>query len=307
MSTPNPLLQRRRLRAELRSLRLDARLTQEQVASTLDWSLSKLIRIESGSVGISPIDLRVLLQVYGVEDHARVGELLELARGARERPWWSRYQDLLSNADITYIEYESSATVIRQFHTMLIPSLLQTEDYARALLANDLQISTDYVAARISALTEQQALLDRVDPPLLKAVLDEAVIRRLIGGPDTMRRQLEHLLDVVRRHPNISLQVLPFEAGATPALQGWFVYLEFADYADDIVWTENSYGRSVDGDADRTAQYLETFMQIERLALEPTGSSAMLERMIQDLSGTDTSTGPTLPDPEDYLDQHFVL
>ena len=130
----SPLVQRRRLRTELKKARQASGLTQDQVAGEMDWSLSKIIRIESASSGISANDLKALLQLYGVKDPGQVDSLLALARAARERSWWSAYRDVAPQPLLQLIEYESAAHVIRQFETMFIPGILQTEDYARAVI-----------------------------------------------------------------------------------------------------------------------------------------------------------------------------
>src|ERR1700744_3746927 len=128
---PSPAVQRRRLRAELRRSRLDAGLTQEQVASAMDWSLSKLIRIENGSVGISTNDLKAVLQHYEITDDKRTAELVSLSRASRERSWWSTYRDSISKRLIQLIEYENAAYITRNFQDLVIPGLLQTTDYIR--------------------------------------------------------------------------------------------------------------------------------------------------------------------------------
>ena len=132
----SPLVQRRRLRAELKKARQVSGLTQEQVAHEMDWSLSKIIRIESASSGISANDLKALLQLYGVKDPGQVDSLVALARAARERSWWSKYRDVAPQSLLQLIEYESAAHAIRQFETLVIPGILQTEDYAGAVIQN---------------------------------------------------------------------------------------------------------------------------------------------------------------------------
>ena len=132
----SPLVQRRRLRTELKKARQVSGLTQDQVAGEMDWSLSKIIRIESASSGISANDLKALLQLYGVKDPGQVDSLVALARAARERSWWSAYRDVAPQPLLQLTEYESAAQVIRQFETMFVPGILQTEDYARAVIDN---------------------------------------------------------------------------------------------------------------------------------------------------------------------------
>ena len=134
-SGQDPMVQRRRLRVELRKARENAGLSQKEVAPAMDWSLSKLIRIEAGSVNISINDLRVLLQHYGVDDRGRIDSLLTMARAAKEPAWWLPYKEVLSPEFSTFLSYESAASIIRNFEPVLVPGLLQTEEYARATLA----------------------------------------------------------------------------------------------------------------------------------------------------------------------------
>lgn len=131
---PSPLLLRRRLRTEIRTARLDKELTQEQVAKAMDWSLSKMNRIEKAKTGISTNDLKVLLPLYGITDKKRTDELVALARAARQPGWWSPYSEYAPPLLLELIDYESAAAAISQFETMLVPGILQTEEYASAIL-----------------------------------------------------------------------------------------------------------------------------------------------------------------------------
>src|SRR5215469_233686 len=180
----SPLVQRRRLRAELRKARqaTEPPLTQEQVAHEMDWSLSKIIRIESGSSGISANDLKALLQLYGVKDSGQVDSLLALARVARERSWWSAYRDVAPQTLLQLIEYESAAQVIKQFETLFVPGILQTEDYARAVLDNYYEegLGADQLRALVELRIRREELFDVENHPSFHFVLDEAVVRRLV-------------------------------------------------------------------------------------------------------------------------------
>src|SRR6185312_4330001 len=193
-NNPSPVVQRRRLRTELRKARQDAGLTQEQVADAMDWSLSKVIRIEAGTVGISTTDLKALLNHYQIDDPDLSSQLVALARAARERSWWSVYRDAAPPGVLQLIGYEAASYIIRNFETLLIPGLLQTEDYARAVF---MTLEEGATAERVNTSVEirmrRQDQLDRDDPPLLFFILDEAVVRRLIGGRDVMRRQIHSL------------------------------------------------------------------------------------------------------------------
>jgi transcriptional regulator with XRE-family HTH domain len=277
-SNPSPIVQRRRLRAELRAARLKAELTQEQVASALDWSLSKVIRIEAGSVGISTTDLKALLSVYGIDDQEYIDKLVALGKAARERGWWSNHRDVLSTELLQLIEYESAAAIARNFQPLVVPGLLQTEEYARAILHE--HVSGDRVEALVGIRMKRQELLDRPDGPLLFFVLDEAVIRRLVGGKDAMRRQLVRLVELGRR-PNVTIEVVPFSAGAHPGLRGPFVVLEFPDPEDDdVLYLENSGGDLISREeSDQVLPYRETFEQLREMSLGPEGSAEYLRQV----------------------------
>ena len=183
-----PLVQRRRLRAELKKARQTSGLTQDQVAGEMDWSMSKIIRIESGSSGISANDLKALLQLYGVKDPGQVDSLVALARVARERSWWSAYRDVAPQSLLQLTEYESAAQVIRQFETMFIPGILQTEDYARAVIDNYYEegLSSNQLRALVELRTRRQDVIDAENPPYFHFILDEGV------GPSARRGAVGH-------------------------------------------------------------------------------------------------------------------
>jgi transcriptional regulator with XRE-family HTH domain len=261
----DPVAMRRQLRVELKRLRTSRGLTQRYVAEQLDWSQSKVIRIENGAVAIGVTDLRALLSLYGVDDRDAVDNLVNMARNSKHQPF-SSYKDIFRIETLRYFAYESSASLIRQVEPLVIPGLLQTEEYARALSAN-----YDLPASRIDKIwesrEERQELLDRTEPPEMFFILDESVIRRTVGGAGVMRRQLAHLVELASR-PQMSIQVLMFESGAHRALRGPFVYLEFPAAADpDVLYLESPTGDSVfRDDPEVTGKYLEDFYILEQQA-----------------------------------------
>src|ERR1700683_606310 len=188
----HPQVPRRRLRAELRGAREAADLTQDDVAKAMEWSLSKIIRIEAGSVGVSSNDLKALIRLYKIDDPNRVDELLALARQSRERSWWSGYKELLNLQYIQFIDYESAATFIHGFQPVLVPGLLQTEGYARVTIT---QLGENLTPKVIDDLVEirmkRQELLAQETPPGMSFVLDEAVVRRVVGGGEVSERGVE--------------------------------------------------------------------------------------------------------------------
>jgi transcriptional regulator with XRE-family HTH domain len=286
MVSDSPVVQRRRLRAELRKARLEAGLTQEQVAVAMDWSLSKVIRIEAGSVGISANDLRALLRHYQIADPGRTDELVALAQAARERAWWSGYQDVAPHGLLQLIGYETAASITRTFEPLLVPGLLQTEEYARAVLG---EFEERAPVQRMDALVEirmrRQEIFDRADPPLLFFILDEAIVRRLIGGKAVMRRQIHRLIEVAAR-PNVTVELVPFSAGAHPGLKGPFVALEFPDPADDdVLYLENPRGDLISRDVpEEVLAYREAFERLRVMSLGPEDSAAHLSAVADGLT-----------------------
>jgi len=256
---------RRHLRSELRKLRVDAGLTQKDVAESLDWSTSKIIRIESGVVAIRVTDLQALLQHYGVTEADRVEQLVEMARNSKNQPF-SGYKDVHSVETIRYFAYESSATRIRQFEPLLIPGTLQTEEYTRALLQS-YDISDDRIDRIQESRRERQEFFEADNAPEAFFILDEAAIRRTVGGRGVMQRQLDRLVEAAER-PHVRIQVIPFVFGAHKGLQGPFVYLEFDEDDADVLYLENPLGDAVfREDPEITSKYLETFFKLEGKAL----------------------------------------
>lgn len=291
------LLQRRRLRAALRRLRIDKGLTQDQVAREMDWSLSKVIRIEgarnSASSTISTNDIKALLSLYDITDDSQIAEYVDLARAARVRPWWSAYRGMAPDSLLELIEYESAASVIRQYETLIIPGILQTEDYARAVLEDYysdhppvVQKQRPYSIADLTELrTKRQELLEREKPPTTIFRLDEAAIRRIAGSVPVMRAQLKSLVDAAKR-PNITIEIIPFSAGLHSGLKGPFEVIEFAirESAEDVVFLESSRGDSVSEDATVAAEYREAFDRLGKISLDPQESADFIEKVIDQLT-----------------------
>jgi len=282
----SPLVQRRRLRTELKRARQVSGLTQDQVAGEMDWSLSKIIRIESASSGISANDLKALLQLYGVKDKGQVDSLVALARAARERSWWSAYRDVAPQPLLQLIEYESAAHVIRQFETMFVPGILQTEDYARAVIDNYYEegITSDQLRALVELRTRRQDLIDAENPPSFHFILDEAAVHRIVGGSSVMRRQLRRLIEVAGK-PNITLEVIPFSTGLHPGMKGPFEIIEFADPSDsDIVYLESSRGDVFSDVPEETSKYREDFAKLGKASLGTQGSLARIAKIVDKMS-----------------------
>ena len=270
----------------MRRARQQAGLTQDQVAETMEWSLSKVIRIEAGTVGISANDLKALLALYKIADEDQVTGLLALARAGRERPWQSVYRDVVSPRLLQLIEFEAAASISRNFQPLVVPGLLQTKEYARAILSQFAGDNPDTpVDARVEVRMKRQEILDRADPPLLFFILDEAATRRLVGGRDVMRGQLRRMTELAAR-PHVTIEVVPFSVGAHPGLQGPFLIEEFPDPADDdVLYLESPQGEVLSrDDPDLILHYREVFEELRRLSLGPEGSLSFLAKLADDMT-----------------------
>ncbi|MFY1655141.1 DUF5753 domain-containing protein [Solwaraspora sp. WMMB762] len=284
-----PTIGRRRLRAALRRAREAAALTQDYVAAQMDWSLSKLIRIESGSVSISTNDVKALLDLYGVRDQQQVQELVELARAARRRAWWSGYKDRVPAAYAAYIGLEAEASALRYFQPISFPGLLQTEEYARAVIPADgpHHVPAAEIEGRVQIrLARQHEVLFGADPPQIEVIIDEAALRRMTGGPRVLREQLQHVAKMSAA-PHVTVRVLPFTAGSNTVL-GPFVILHFADQADaDVVYVESALVEEVIDRADEVRPYQHVFDRLRAESLSPADSVAMLHDLARQLDGRD--------------------
>jgi transcriptional regulator with XRE-family HTH domain len=278
------MMQRRRLKSELRRIRAKAGFRQQDVAEAMDWSLSKLIRLESsGKVATS--DLRALLQHYKIVDQKEIERFVAMARASKEEGWWSKYREATSPEFLTFLGYEYSASAIYQFEPLLIPGQLQDKEYAREVLA---AYGGPATSARLEEWVElrlerQYELFERPSPAEMNFVLDEAALRRWVGGRDVMRRQLKRLREFAARD-HVTIDVVPFRAGAHPGMKGPFEILEFSEF-DDVLYLENSRGSMISRDKpDEIETYRESFDQLQRLA-KGEGLDAIVDRILKEMSG----------------------
>lgn len=281
--TEDPEVQWRRLRTELRRLREAAGMRQQDVAEAMLWSPSKLIRIEKGSVRVHPNDVRLLLAHYAVAEAER-DELVRLAMGARNDRW----ADLRAHHSddwLSYLGFEASASTIRNYEALYVPGLLQTEAYAMAVYDVE-DVSGELAEKRWEGRQRRQELHDLDDPPAMTFVVDEAVVRRMVGGAQAMRRQWRRLREV-SDYPHVTLQVLPFEAGVYRSMGRSFVLLELPDSSDpDIVYLEDEKGGTVTRDsAEVTALYTDVFLAQTKAALSPGATNDLLDRLITEAEG----------------------
>ncbi|MDT0309052.1 helix-turn-helix transcriptional regulator [Streptomyces sp. DSM 44917] len=231
----NPTVRRRRLGQELRRLREEQGMTAEEVAERLLVSQSKISRLENGRRSISPRDVRDLCAVYQVEDHRLVESLMQMARESRQQGWWHAFAELSPTYSV-YIGLETDASSLRVFEPLVVPGLLQTPGYANAVISGALpEVAQDEVNSRVQVrLRRQQRLHDEENALRLWAVVDEAALRREVGGPRTMIEQL-HRLAEWSLLPHVTLQVMPFSAGAHPGVNGQYTILEFPEASDSTV------------------------------------------------------------------------
>jgi len=278
------MVRRRRLAAELRRLREAAGLTCDDVAERLDCSASKISRIETGRVAVSPRDVRDMLAVYGVEEDQRAS-LIQLARDARQKGWWQGYGDSVEPHMATYLAMVSEASQIRHYSVTRIPSLLQAEDYARALVTGG-RAGPDRYSGPADRNVEMQMERQRraaASVPQVWAVLDEGAVRRQVGGREVMRKQIEHLIGLSAM-PQFFLQLIPFTSGAYPALDLPFVILGFPDPADlDVVGIGYATGSLWIEDLADVGRYNLLFHHLQALALSPADSVALMASALADL------------------------
>jgi transcriptional regulator with XRE-family HTH domain len=230
-----PTVQRLVLGSQLRKLRERHGITAEQAAESIRGSHSKISRMEHGRVGFKERDVGDLLTLYGVTDSEERAALLHLAREANTPGWWHAYSDILPTWLEAYVGLEAAASVLRTYEVQLVPGLLQTEEYARALIRQGSAVTEEDIARRGELRVSRQEILRRPDAPQLWAVIDEGALRRPIGSAEIVRRQLRYLIEITD-HPSVTLQVLPFQVGAHAAMGGPFTILRFAepDLADVV-------------------------------------------------------------------------
>jgi len=275
-----PSLRRRRLAAELRKLREQSGLGVTDVARRLEWQASRISRLENRQSSITGPDLRKLLDLYQVEDREYRAYLAELARKLNERGWWNRYAGQVTSSLADLISLEEEARTIRTYGQEVVPGLLQIPEYAQQIFRDGWPFNTaEEVKRRVEVRMERQQVLTRPDPPppRFSVVLGEGALRRPVGGREVMLRQLEALMRLPQDHPNVTIQVLPFDSGVHPAMVGPFTMLTFPD-PDDIglVDLENAVGSLFLEEPHDVRVYDEIWSTLQARALSPDDSQAFL-------------------------------
>ncbi|MGW1768669.1 helix-turn-helix domain-containing protein [Streptomyces sp. NPDC002073] len=277
----NPTVTRRRLGAELRRLREAGGMTTQQVAARLLISQPKISLLENGRRVIKPRDVRDLCGLYGVTDRLLVDQLMQMARESGRQGWWNAYGDVPYGP---YIGLEAAAAAVRSYEPLVIPGLLQTPAYAREVIAGTIPHATaEQAASRLRVrLRRQDRLNAPVNPLRLWAVLDESVLRRVVGSREVMREQLEHLIHVGATQPHITVQVLPHDAGAHPGVSGQFSLLEFADSTDvSVVYLERFTSDVYLEKRSDVRLYSDMYAHLQAQALSPDGTGHLLTEVVK--------------------------
>jgi transcriptional regulator with XRE-family HTH domain len=274
----DPSVQRRKLGIELRRSREAASLNQREAADKLEWSLSKLTRIEDGKHRVSVSDLKSMIEAYKITDQRRVAALTVAARGSRGQAWWSDYRDVVSPNYARYLGHEGMARSFQIFHPFLVPGLLQTVQYATELLK---ALPRQDVARRLVDLRMERKERLFAQPGLsFTFIIGEEALYRWIGGPKVMRHQLEHL-DVMSTRENVKIRIVPFRAGTYPGLLGSFIMLRLLDNDEMVIFQESPNGdQLVRDDPENPSEYIKYFETALEISLgEKPSQAVLLERI----------------------------
>jgi transcriptional regulator with XRE-family HTH domain len=282
-------VKRRRLRIALRDARNESEMTQKAAAERLSWSTSKIVRIEQGAVPVTPIDVRAMLSLYGVTDAEHVESLAALAIEARESKGFKEYADVFSPDAVELFGSEQSAKTIYKYEPTVVPGILQTQEYARALLLG-VGNSQERAARKLAARLQRQRMLENNVRPELNFIIGEAALLRPIGGPDVMLEQLEALRQF-SREKDINLYILPFSAGPHRALGNAFTILQFSNPANpDVLYLENAGGVSISRNRPEDVDsYLDIFVELETMADRAGEFETLLDQMTGERYGKASS------------------
>ncbi|MFI1149731.1 helix-turn-helix domain-containing protein [Streptomyces sp. NPDC020817] len=276
----NPTVSRRRLGSELRRLREISGMTTQQVAERLLISQPKISLLENGRRLVKPRDVRDLCGLYGVQDQRRVDHLMQLAGESGRQGWWNSYGDIPYGA---YIGLEAEAAAIRLYEPLVVPGLLQTPAYARAVIAGTIpHVTPEQAAARLQVRLRRQDRLRATGNQLrLWVVLDESALRRVVGSREVMRKQLDHLTHLSAQ-PHITLQVLPHDAGAHPGVSGQFSLLEFAEVGDvSVVYLERFTSDLYLEKRSDVRLYNDMYTHVQAQALSPDNTRQLINEVIE--------------------------
>lgn len=277
----DPGTQRRKLGRQLHSLRRKESLTQREVAARLEWSLTKIIRIEKGGVSVSVTDLKALLGLYKETNDEKVDQLTDMARSGHGQSWSDQYRGLISDEYAKYLALEGSAASLFISHPFLIPGLLQTGEYATALAASHQEGEESQRMVELRVQRQERMFGKQGEPALadLTFLIGEEALHRWIGGPGTMADQLRHLLETAKR-PNVNLRIIPYQAGAHPGMAGSSIMIRLPD-EETAVFNEGAGGDLLnEGDLVTITDSIDRFAKMEKLALPADRASDRILEMI---------------------------
>ena len=274
-----PTLRRRRLGTELKRCREAAGLTQQDVSRHFEWHSAKVTRIETARVAVTPRDVRDLLTLYNVRDQGYREALVELARMSRERTWWTDYRDIMRPGN--FVGLEAAASAVRTWEPVILPGLLQTPAYMRALMTSGRPLDPEeHIDRRIALRKTRQGRLRGERPLEFSAFIDESVLRRVIGGDDVMTEQLKHLIEIAKL-PNVFLRILPLTAGEHLFLSGPATLLEFRETTHmDVVYMEGLAGDLYEEQPDMVDWYRQEFERLSAKALDHRTTVKMIESLL---------------------------
>ena len=288
MTTVQPgsgsMVRRILLGSQLRRLREGKGISREDAGYTIRASESKISRMELGRVSFKERDVTDLLSLYGVDDETERAALVNLVREANQAGWWHSFGDAMPNWFQTYVGLEEAAALIRTYQVQFIPGLLQTGDYARSImLLNRPNLDADEVDRRINVRTRRQKLLADGNGPRLWAVVDEAALRRPVGGPAVMKAQIQRLIDAAEM-PNVVVQVMPFRFGGHAAESGAFTILRFPEQdLPDVVYLEQLTSALYLDKRDDVDQYIQVMERLSVDSLTPEGSVELLSSLLKEM------------------------
>jgi hypothetical protein len=277
-----PTVRRMLLGAQLRRLRTEAGVSRQDAGEAIRASEWKIHRLENGQVGFKERDIIDLLRRYGVTDHDELDAFLALAQEANQPSWWNSYSDLLPQWFRAYIDLESAATLIRTYEGQLVPGLLQTEAYMRALMRDTLHEPPEDTERRIALRLRRQQLLTQPGGPRLWAIVDEAALRRSVGGHEVMRAQVTRLLEAIEL-PSVILQVLPLAIGAHPGMVTGFTILRFPDEElPDVVYLEQLDGAAYLDRRESVDHYYHVMEVISGHSAAPEKTAEILDKILSE-------------------------
>ncbi|MGW6894087.1 helix-turn-helix domain-containing protein [Streptomyces chartreusis] len=270
----NPTIRRRRLGAELRRLRQASGLKSAEAAERLMVSQPKISHLENGRRAIHPRDVRDLCAIYGVTDQQVIDSLMRMAKESGQQGWWNIYGDIPQSV---YVGLEADASTAHAYEPMVIPDLLQTPAYAHAVIGETIPLLTaEQAATRLKVrLRRQHRIYDPACPLRLWVIVDESALRRVVGGPDIMREQLEHL-NALGAEPHLTVQVLPYTVGAHPGLAGRFCILRFADSPEAVVHLERFTSDLYLEKPSDVQHYRVMYDHLQAQALDPDSSRGLI-------------------------------